>query len=119
MVGNQINSQQIVPSLKPTQLHTRSTVQNKGGYTHIRLNDTRDSIATHLNYNCDDVEIETVLQALLGETFSNKSTTEGDARLHIKAYEPWETRYTKTFFHALVFNHVAESCPKNTDEAYR
>ena len=56
----------------------------KGGYTHIRHNDIRDSLANLMNEVCDDVELEPILQPLHGETFANKSTTtEEEARLDI------------------------------------
>ena len=46
----------------------------KGGYTHIRHNDIRDSLANLMNEVCNDVELEPILQPLHGETFANKST---------------------------------------------
>ena len=57
----------------------------KGGYTHIRHNDIRDSFANLLNEVCDDVEIEPCLQTLQGEAFANRTTTtDDDARLDIR-----------------------------------
>ena len=56
----------------------------KGGYTHLRHNEIRDTLATLLDEVCHDVEIEPKLQSLEGESFHNKTTnTEYDARLDI------------------------------------
>ena len=92
----------------------------KGGYTHIRHNDIRDSFANLLNEVCDDVEIEPYLQPLQGESFTNKTTsTEDDARLDIKANGLWENRFSKTFFDVKIFNPHAKSCPKTIPDAYK
>ena len=53
----------------------------KGGYTHIRHNDIRDSFANLLNEVCNDVEVEPCLQSLQGETFANRTTTIDDDAL--------------------------------------
>ena len=45
---------------------------------HIIHNDIRDSFANLLNEVCDDVEVETCLQTLQGETFAYRSTTTDD-----------------------------------------
>ena len=58
----------------------------KGGYTHMRHNDIRDSIANLLDEVCYDVEVEPCLRSLQGESLANKTTsTDNDARLDIKA----------------------------------
>ena len=58
----------------------------KGGYTHIRHNEIRDTFANLMNEVCHDVEIEPKLQPLRGESFVNNSTTtEDEARVDIKA----------------------------------
>ena len=50
----------------------------KGGYTHLRNNEIRDTIAKLLGDVCNDVEIEPKLQSLEGETFDNESTSTED-----------------------------------------
>ena len=47
----------------------------KGGYTHMRLNEIRDTFATLMSEVCFDVEIEPNFQSLQGESFVNNSTT--------------------------------------------
>ena len=92
----------------------------KGGYTHIRHNDIRDSFANLLNEVCDDVEIEPCLQTLQGEAFANRTTTtDDDARLDIRANGLWENRFSKTFFDVKIFNPHARTCPKDIDGAYK
>ena len=91
----------------------------RGGYTHLRHNDIRDSFANMLGEICFDVEIEPNLLPLQGESFANKTTsTEDDARLDIKANGLWDSRFTKTFFDVKIFNPFAKSCPKNIEDAY-
>ena len=71
----------------------------KEGYTHLRHNELRDSVANILRDVCHDVEIETHLQPLQGETFALKSTTpDDDAKLDIKANGFWESRFNRIFF---------------------
>ena len=85
----------------------------RGGYTHLRHNDIRDSFANLLEEICFDVEIEPNLLPLQGESFANKTTsTEDDARLDTKANDLWDSRFTKTFFDVKIFNPFAKSCPK-------
>ena len=92
----------------------------KGGFTHIRHNDIRDSFANLLDEVCDNVEIEPCLQPLQGETFANRSTTtDDDARLDIKANGLWESRYSKTYFDVKVFNPYARTCSRNIPDSYR
>ena len=58
----------------------------KGGCTHIRHKEFRDTIANLMNGVCHDVEIEPKVQPLQCESFVNNSTTtEDEARLDIKA----------------------------------
>ena len=57
-----------------------------GGYKHIRHNELCNSIENLLCDVCHDVEIDSHLQLLQGETFALKSTTNGvDAKFNIKA----------------------------------
>ena len=58
----------------------------KGGYTHIRHNEVRDTFANLMNEVCHDVEIELKLQPWQSESYVNNSTTtEDEARLDIRA----------------------------------
>ena len=92
----------------------------KGGYTHIRHNDIRDSFANLLNEVCDDVEVEPCLQSLQGETFANRTTTiDDDARLDIKANGFFDSRFSRTFFDVKVFNPYAKSCPRSIPDSYK
>ena len=57
----------------------------KGGYTHMRHNEIRDTCATLMSEVCFGVEIEPKLQSLQGASFVNNSTTtDEDARLDTK-----------------------------------
>ena len=47
----------------------------KGGYTHMRHNEIRDTFATLVSEVCFGVEIEPKVQSLQGESFVNNSTT--------------------------------------------
>ena len=99
---------------------THSLYCPKGGYTHLRHNETRDTFATLLNEVCHDVELQPKLQSLEGESFyNNTTTTEDDARLEIKAYGLWGGRYSRTFFDLKIFNPHAKSCPKTISDAYK
>ena len=92
----------------------------KGGYTHIRHNDIRDSFANLLNEVCDDVEVEPCLQSLQGETFANRTTTiDDDARLDIKANGFFDSCFSRTFFDVKVFNPYAKSCPRSIPDSYK
>ena len=85
----------------------------KGGYTHLRHNEVRDTFATLLDKVCHDVEREPKLQSLEGESFHNKTTTtEDDARLDVKANGLWRDRFSRFFFDVKIFNPHAKSCPK-------
>ena len=71
----------------------------KGGYTHTRHYELRDSIGNVLSDVCHDVQTEPHLQPLQGEIFALKSTTtDDDARLDIKANGLWESSFNKTYF---------------------
>ena len=92
------NTPHTCPCGQPFTL-THSLHCPKGGYTHLRHNETRDTLATLLDEVCHDVEIEPKLQSLEGESFHNKTTTtEDDARLDIKANGLWGGRFSRTFF---------------------
>ena len=91
----------------------------KGGFTHQRHNEIRDTFARFMDEVCHDVEIEPHLQSLQSESFDNRSTTtEDDARLDIKANGLWGSRFTRTFFDVKIFNPHAKSCPKTLKDAY-
>ena len=87
----------------------------KGGHTHMRYKELRDSFANLLSDVCHDVEIEPHLQPLQGETFALKpTTTDDDARLDIKANGLWESRYNKTYFDVKIFNPLVKGCPESS-----
>ena len=86
----------------------------KGGYTHIRHNDIRDSFANPLDEVSDDVDLEPCLQFLRGETFANITTAiDEDARLDIKANCFFDTRFNRALIDVKVFNTSAKSCPRS------
>ena len=83
----------------------------KGGYTHIRQNEIRDTFANLMNEVWHDVEIEPKLQPLQGESFVNNSTTtEDEARLEIKANGLWGSRFSRAFFDVKIFNPMPKHC---------
>ena len=54
----------------------------KGRYADMRHDEIRDAFAKRMSEVCYDVEIESKIQSLQGESFVNSSTTiDGDARL--------------------------------------
>ena len=62
----------------------------KGGYTHIKRNEIRDTLASLMREVCDEVKVEPKLQPLQGGSFVNSSTTtEDEARPDIKANKLW------------------------------
>ena len=62
----------------------------KGGYTHMRHKEIRDTFATFMSEVCFDVEIEQKYQSFQGASFVNNSTTaDEDARVDVKAYGLW------------------------------
>ena len=98
------NTPHTCPCGQPFTL-THSLHCPKSGYTHLRHNEFCDTFATLLDKVCHDVEIEPKLQSLEGKSFHNKtSTTEGDARLDIKANGLWGGRLSRTFFDVKIFN---------------
>ena len=113
------NTPHICPCGQPFTL-THSLHCPKGGYTHLRHKEIRDTFATLLDKVCHDVEIEPKLQSLEGESFHSKTTTtEDDARLDIKANGLWGGRFSRTFFAVKFFNLHAKSCPKILSDAYK
>ena len=66
---------------------------------------------------CYEVEVESSLQLLEGERFYNKSSTDDDARLDIKANSLWWSRLSRTFLEVNVFNPLAKSFQKEAMEA--
>ena len=91
----------------------------KGGYTHLRHNEIRDTLAKLIGDVCNDVEIEPKLQPLEGETFDKSTSTDDEARLDIKANGLFDSRFCRTFFDVKIFNPFAYSCPKQIQEAYK
>ena len=92
----------------------------KGGYTHIRHNETRDTFANLMNEVCHDVEIEPKLQPLRGESFVNNSaTTEDEARLDIKANGLCGSGFSRAFFDVKIFNPHAKTLQKLHKDAYK
>ena len=73
-----------------------------------------------MNEVCHDVEIEPKLQPLQGESFVNNSTTtEDEARLHIKANGIWGSRFSRAFFDVKIFNPYAKTSRKLHKDAYK
>ena len=71
----------------------------KGGYTHMRHDEIRDTFAKIMKDVCFDVEVEPKLQRLEGESFEYKSTcTEVEARFDIRANGLWDSRFSRTYF---------------------
>ena len=99
---------------------TQSLHCPKGGYTHLRHNENRDTFATLLDEECHDVEMKPKLQSLEGESFHNKTTTNEDgARLDVTANGLWGGRFSRTFFDVKIFKPHAKSCPKTISDAYK
>ena len=105
------NTPRLCPCGQPFLL-THSLRCHKGGCTHLRHNENRDTFETLLEEVCHDVEIEPKIQSLKGEeSFHNKTTTtEDDARLDINANGLWGGRFSRTYFDVKIFNHHAKSC---------
>ena len=83
----------------------------KGGCTHTRHNELRNSFMNLLNDVCRDVNVEPHLQLLHRETFALKSrTSDCDARtdIDIRANGLWESRFNKTYFDVNIFNSLAK-----------
>ena len=119
MDGNLQTPPHTCPCGQPFTL-THSLHCTKGGYTHLRHNEIRDTYAKLLDEVCHDVEIEPKLQSLEGESFHNKTTTtEDDARLDIKANALWGGRFSPTFFDVKILNAHAKSCPKTISDSYK
>ena len=56
----------------------------KGGYTHMRHNEIRDTFAKNMHDVCYDVEAESALQLFQSESFIHRtSSTDENARLDI------------------------------------
>ena len=110
------NTPHTCPCGQPFTL-THSLHCPKGGYTHLRHDEIRDTFAALLDEGCHDVEIEPKLQSLDDQSFHNK--TEDDARLDIKANGLWGGRFSRTFFDVKIFNPHAKSCPKTISDAYK
>ena len=114
-----LNTAHTCPCGQPLTL-THSLHWPKGGYTHLKHKEIRDTYATLPDELCHDVEIELKLQSLEGENLHNKTTTiEDDARLDIKANGLWGGRFRRTFFDVKIFNPYANSCPKTISDIYK
>ena len=86
---------------------------NKGGYTQMRHNESRDTFASDMKEVCYDVEIEPKHQPLEGESFVHKTTTtEDEARLDIKANGLWDSRFCRTFSTSRSSTRLLEHVPK-------
>ena len=91
----------------------------KGGYTVVRYNELRDTLASLMIEVCQDVAVEPLLQPLEGETFDRNSTATDDARLDTKANGLWGTVFESTFFDVKIFNTLAKSCLKTRRNSYK
>ena len=93
----------------------------KGGYTHIRHNEIRDTFANLMNEVCHDVEIEPKLQPLQGESFVNNSTTtKNDAQFDIEANRLWGSRFSRVFFLVVkIFNPQAKTSRKLNKDSFK
>ena len=77
----------------------------KGRYTHIKYNELCDQMAKLMDEGWYDVSFELNLQPLQSERFGTKCTTrEDEDRLDTKARRRLESKFTRTFFNATVFN---------------
>ena len=84
-----------------------------GLYTHMSFNEIRDIFAKIMHGFCYDVEVETTLQLLQGESFVHRTTrTDENARLDFKANGLCGSGLSRYFFDVKIFNPVAKSCPK-------
>ena len=87
-------------------------------YAIMHHNEIRDTFANLMDEVCHDVQIETMLQELQGETFDNKTTcSDEEARADIKANGLWGQRLERTFFDVKIFSPIAKSCPREIKEA--
>ena len=92
----------------------------KGGYTHMRHDEIRDTFGIIMSEVSYDAKIGPKLQSLQAESFVNKSTTfDEDARLDVKAIGLWGSRFIRTFFDVKVFNPHAKTSPRLLRDAYR
>ena len=92
----------------------------KGGCTHTRHDEIRNTFANLMSEFCYDVEIEPKLQSLQGESFVNNSTTtDEDSRLDVKAIGLWRSRFSRTFFDFKVFNPRAKTLRRLLKDAYK
>jgi len=75
-----------------------------GGFVSIRHNSIRDLTANLLKETCNDVEVESKLQALTGERLQYRTAITGDeARLDVRARGFWQ-RGQQAFFDVRVFD---------------
>ena len=92
----------------------------KGGYTHMRHDEIRDTFSNLMSEVCYDVEIEPKLQSLQGKSFVNNSTTtDENPRLDVKANGLWGSRFSRTFFDVKVFNPHAKTSRRLLKDAYK
>ena len=69
----------------------------RGGFVTQRNNELRDLEAEPLNMVCGDLEMEPVLQDILGEQLERSSNRAPDARLDIHARVFWENQRSAIF----------------------
>ena len=90
------------------------------GYTHMRHNEIRVTVAKMMHYVCYDFEVEPTLQLLQGESLIHKSTsTDENARLDNKSNGLWGLRLDCFSFDVKIVNPLANSCPKDSVEEYK
>ena len=81
----------------------------KGGYTHYRHDNVRNTIAEYLKVaGCKDVMIEPPLIPIEAETFHQKGNNADKARLDVAARGLWST-FEKTYVDVRIFNPNSES----------
>ena len=84
------------PVANTSQSHTHSTVEQEVIITWVT--EIRDTFAKLMRDLCYDVEIEPKLQTLEGESVDYRTTsTEDEARLHIKHSRLWDSRFCRSF----------------------
>ncbi|PFX27073.1 hypothetical protein AWC38_SpisGene8224 [Stylophora pistillata] len=87
----------------------------RGGFVIQRHNELRDLEADPLRIVSSDVEVESILQQMTGETLNRGANRAPDARLDIHAQGFWE-RQRSAFFDVRVCHPNAESYREKTPE---
>ena len=92
----------------------------KGGYTHMRHDEIKDSFGILMSELCYEFKIGPKLQSLQAQSFVNKSIPfDEDARLDVKANGLWDSRFIRTFFDVKVFNPHAKTSRRLLQDAYK